>query len=485
MDKWLKKLSGDSSKVYAFRSKHCLVVLSYFGCFRKFTLFLVGFLSVLSHVSAANWPHARGPELNGSSPEKNLPGSWSKTDNIAWVAGLPSVSVVTPIIWKEQVFLTVVEPRNKSMVAVALDRKTGRVLWRNVVGLSDQRGSAIAPVTDGERVFFLAESGDLVAYDFSGREAWRRNWRKDHAVGDKPAAFSSGLLLFENKLYLQTQQSLAQREAGGDKTTEVTAYTLAFESSSGKSLWQQTQKSFVASPVLPAQNISQALLRSERQAEWLTMVGDWLISRDLKTGNELWRWHAATALRSREGAFIISGGGITMISPQKGGIIHALKAGGTNVVWRGEAEGLSSGGPAPMYLDGDFFVLGDETKTLARIEAQTGQVKWKKDLPGQAVYTSSPVAADGKIYCENEAGDVLMASVEDGSILGLIHMGEDGQSITSSAMAISQGQLFIRTQTKLYCVGKNELPAGPTGLSSRPDDSRIGQPEGLKRRLPL
>ncbi|HUD82737.1 MAG TPA: PQQ-binding-like beta-propeller repeat protein [Candidatus Saccharimonadales bacterium] len=54
---------------------------------------------------AANWPQWRGPELNGSTSETNLPATWSKTENVLWSAPLPGPSHATPIVWDDSVFV--------------------------------------------------------------------------------------------------------------------------------------------------------------------------------------------------------------------------------------------------------------------------------------------------------------------------------------------------------------------------------------------
>ncbi len=58
------------------------------------TLAVVGGSALL----AANWPQWRGPELNGISPETNLPVRWTTQENIAWKLPLPDRSGATPII---------------------------------------------------------------------------------------------------------------------------------------------------------------------------------------------------------------------------------------------------------------------------------------------------------------------------------------------------------------------------------------------------
>ena len=48
-------------------------------------------LVVTPSLHAGDWPQFRGPYFNGSTDEKNLPSSWSLTENIAWTAELPVV----------------------------------------------------------------------------------------------------------------------------------------------------------------------------------------------------------------------------------------------------------------------------------------------------------------------------------------------------------------------------------------------------------
>jgi len=51
------------------------------------------------NLRAENWAQWRGPNLNGSTSEKNLPVSWSpSSSNIFWITPLPGASAATPIV---------------------------------------------------------------------------------------------------------------------------------------------------------------------------------------------------------------------------------------------------------------------------------------------------------------------------------------------------------------------------------------------------
>jgi len=61
--------------------------------------------AVVTAAQAADWPHWRGPFLNGSTDERDLPSVWSRTEGVAWIAELPGSSAATPIVWKDRVFV--------------------------------------------------------------------------------------------------------------------------------------------------------------------------------------------------------------------------------------------------------------------------------------------------------------------------------------------------------------------------------------------
>ena len=61
---------------------------------------------VLSSAFAADWPHWRGPAFDGSSPERQLPAAFSKTNQVKWIAPLPGPSAATPVVVGDRVFIT-------------------------------------------------------------------------------------------------------------------------------------------------------------------------------------------------------------------------------------------------------------------------------------------------------------------------------------------------------------------------------------------
>jgi outer membrane protein assembly factor BamB len=74
------------------------------------------------------------------------------------------------------------------------------------------------------------------------------------------------------------------------------------------------------------------------------------------------------------------------------------------------------------------------------------------DLPGKYKWRSSPTGADGKIYIMNHNAEVLVISAKNGDILNSAKMGDDYDDLTRSSIALTGGQVYIRTNKKLYCI---------------------------------
>jgi outer membrane protein assembly factor BamB len=422
-------------------------------------------LSLVLGVSSgfsANWPQFRGPEFNGSTPEKNLPAQWSKTEKVAWAVDLPGMGAATPVIWDDHVFVSSTDKRTKSTVALALDRKSGQVLWQHTVGAGDARDersnyAAPSPATDGKLVVFFYGNGELVAFDFSGKKLWQRNLQKDHGDFAFQWTFSTSPLLFEGKLYLQVLQRDVPVNGRGAKPSGIESYLLAIDPQTGKDQWKHVRPADAAAESLEAFTTPVPYVFNGRK-ELLIAGGDCLTGHDPVTGKELWRsgsWNPTRIPHWRLVPSPVAGAGVILGCAPKKSPVYAVKAGGKGNqpwLWTSEVREVSSDVPTPLFYEGDFIVLSDVTSSISRVEPQTGKVKWTVATPGRSKHEASPTGADGKIYIMNFLGDVTVINAADGKILATIPMGEPGDNNTRSVIAVSQGQLFIRTNTKLYCI---------------------------------
>ena len=84
-----------------------------------------------------NWPQWRGPQLNGTSSETNLPIRWSKSEGAAWTLPLPAWSGSTPIVWADRIFLNVAE--GPQVFLWCVDRDAGRVVWKRPIASGNRQ----------------------------------------------------------------------------------------------------------------------------------------------------------------------------------------------------------------------------------------------------------------------------------------------------------------------------------------------------------
>ena len=204
--------------------------------------------------------------------------------------------------------------------------------------------------------------------------------------------------------------------------------------------------------------------RYQGRKEILIAGGDCLTGHDPATGKELWRWGTWNPRKISHWRLVPSpvvGAGVVLACAPKGDPIYAIKAGGKGVLddsaiaWKTSDEReLSADVPTPLFYDGDFFILSDVRKHLSRVDPVTGKEKWTLELPGFHKFEASPTGGDGKIYLMNFGGDVLVVDAAKGTVLSTIAMGDEGDDMTRSSVAISHQQLFIRTNRKLYCIAK-------------------------------
>ena len=439
------------------------------------TVRLLSILLVLSSAALArDWPQFRGPFFNGTTDEKNLPVSWSTTENIAWSAPLPGPGASTPIVCKDSVFISAADPDADQLKVLCLDRTTGAVKWQYDIakGIKRTRRSNFASptaATDGSVVVFFFGSGDIAGFDFSGKKLWQRNLQKDYGTFAFLWTFATSPLLYEGKLYMQVLQRDVPvsggrgRRGGGSAGGKFDSYLLAMNPQTGETLWRHVRPSKARAESREAFTTPIPHERGGRK-EILVIGGDALTGHDPANGKELWRWETWNPSRIGHRRHVPSpvvGKDMVLVCAPKMDPIYAIKAGGEgqlgkdDVAWvsRDNAS-VSSDVPTPAYYDGDFFVLSDLRKHLSRVDPRTGKVKWSTPTPGRSKYEASPLAADGKIYCVNFDGEVAVFSARDGSSLKNVAMQPKDEYPIRSSIVAAYGQLFIRMNRKLYCVGK-------------------------------
>lgn len=405
-----------------------------------------GFLN--RSVSAQNWPQWRGPALNGVSAEKNLPVKWSSQENVAWKLALPGVSGATPIIWRDRIFLNVAE--NGNLFLWTVDKKNGTVLWKKELGGGDHKMrkhnmSSPSPVTDGRAVYIMTGTGVLKAFDFNGKELWTRDVQKEYGQFGLNWGYASSPLLFEDSLYVQVLH--------GMKTDEP-SYVMRIDKKTGKTLWK-VDRPTNAIRESPDSYTTPGLLRVGKTIEIVITGGDCVTGHDPATGKELWR---ANGLNPENNPFyrIVASPIIfndIIYAPTRVKPLLALKAGGRGDITTSHVLWSTANGPdvPTPVTDGKYFYIVNDRGIVFCLDAKTGTEVYGQQRIKSAIYSSSPVLADGKIYVTNEDG--LTTVVQAGPEFKVLAENPLEDFVLSSP-AISDGQIFIRTSQHLYAIGK-------------------------------
>jgi outer membrane protein assembly factor BamB len=83
-------------------------------------------------------------------------------------------------------------------------------------------------------------------------------------------------------------------------------------------------------------------------------------------------------------------------------------------------------------------------------EAKTGEVKFQQRLAGgTSAFTSSPIAADGKVYLASEEGHVYV--LKAGPTFEVLAENDMAESVLSTP-AISEGALLYRTENHVIAI---------------------------------
>ncbi len=435
--------------------KHCILTLLLLTC--------------ISVTQAGNWPHWRGPHFDGSSAETNLPSTWSRTEGIAWRAELPGSSAATPIIWGDRVFIGSVDAEREKLVAICIDRTSGKHMWLRDVGDETHRDrrstyGAPSPVTDGERVFFFYSTGDLVCFDFDGRRLWARNIQEDYGTFAFLWTFASSPTLLDGKLYVQVLQRDVPVSGRGLAGRPNESYLLAVDPETGKTLWRHIRPSRAREESREAFSTPIPVWH-EGRPQLVLVGGDAISGHDPQTGKELWRWGTWNPRRITHWRLVpspVAGDGVVLACAPKSSPVYGVPLGHQGVLddsdlaWISgqDPRDVSSDVPTPAFYDGDFFILNDLRRKLSRVEPRTGNVTWTIDTPGRAKYEASPLAADGRIYLINHAGEAAVIDAATGDVIRVIPMDDpSGGEVVRASIVAASGNLFIRTTRHLYCVG--------------------------------
>jgi outer membrane protein assembly factor BamB len=398
---------------------------------------VLGLLLVVSRAGAeSNWPRWRGPLENGHSTATDVPVKWSPA-NVVWQTPLPGIGQSSPIIWGDRIFLTAALDKGKERVVFCVDRKTGKLLWQKSAWKGQPEPShamngwaSASCVTDGQIVVAFFGIGGIHGYTVDGKPLWSR----DLGRFESPWGVAACPVIIDD-LVVQNCDS------------DANAYLIALDKRTGKEIWRTKRPD--------QRGWSTPILVNAGQRRELVLNGHTGVQAyDPATGRELW---FCQSFNGRGEPTVTQAGDVLCVVNGLAGDVYSVRPGGngnvtkTHMVWHTpRKDGRDC--PSPIVV-GDYVIVCSMTGIATCYSAQDGHIYWKERLPGK--YSGSPIAANGLIYILNEAGKTVV--IKPGPKLEVVAENElaaGPDEIFRATPTPLGGQLFMRSTSVLYCVGR-------------------------------
>ena len=408
------------------------------------------------------WPRFRGPDGLGVSADRQVPTEWSDTKNLKWKLALPGPGSSSPIVWKDRVFVTSYSGYGDGSNGSVGDLKRhllcvnisdGKLIWTKTVpttvqedgykGYITQHGYASnTPVTDGERVYVFFSKTGVLAFDFEGKQLWQTS------VGTKSAGkrwgSASSLVLYKDLVIVNAAEESRSIQALDKKT--------------GKLVWKAEAGSLdycYGTPVIVS-------LKDGRQELVIAVPNEiWGLNPD--TGKL--RWFAKTSLDGNvcpsvvtKDDLVIAFGGYQPTSSV------AVRAGGkgdvtaNSIVWTSKDAAYVS---SPV-IKGDHLYWVNDRGIAYCVELGSGKKVNDVRLPAgdgggnpRAIYAATLLLNDHLIAVSRQAGTFVVEATPKLTQVSCNQFKGDDSDF-NGAPAVSGGQLFLRSNRFLNCVGKTQ-----------------------------
>jgi outer membrane protein assembly factor BamB len=405
------------------------------------------------------WGQWRGPQATGVSKLANPPAEWSETKNIRWKTEIPGRGSASPVVWGDRVYVLTavpvgltgdaahtplggVQPRTAHRFTVlAIDRKTGKVVWQRVAKekvpheatrADNGTWASSSAVTDGEHVIASFESGGLFAYDMNGALVWQKDlgekrMRNQFGEGSTPALHGRHLVVVWDH--------------------QGQSFIVALDKRTGEELWRQNRAEIDtwATPLI---------VEVDGRTQVIAPAMNRVRSYDLETGRVVWETSGLTM--NPIPSPVAEGGIALLMSGFQGNALKAVRLAGATgditgtpaVAWTYNRD--TPYVPSPLLYDGILYFLKTNNGLLTALDAATGAPHYQlQRLDAVPEVFASPVGAAGRVYITGRDGKtVVLKHGRTFELLGVNTL-DDG---FDASPALVDGEMYLRGYKFLYCI---------------------------------
>jgi outer membrane protein assembly factor BamB len=464
-------------------------------------------LAVMTVAAASDtdWSRFRGPNGSGVSQTKGLPAEFGPDKNVVWKVDLPQ-GFSSPIIWENRIFLT--GRRDESLVTIAVDRTSGKVLWEKVAPRTrkeplDKRNhpAAASIATDGQYVSAFFGDYGLITYDMNGKELWKQPlgpFNNIYGMGASPVIVGDKVILscdqstgsfiaaWDKKSGKEVWRTPRQEAKSGHSTPIVwtpqggrsqillpgSFLLTAYDPANGKKLWWVGGLSFEmkSTPVIKDDTLYINGFGSPENnpgSHVVVMTTDEAFSKgDANKDGKLSSEEMPTPHAQKMGLAFADLDADRMLSRDEwayykaamdsDNAVLAIRLGGSgdmtaqSVRWKYH-RGIPQL-PSPLIYENILYLVNDRGGLVTMLDADKGELVLQGRLQGPTDnYYASPVAGDGKIYIASEQGRVYV--VPPGPKLEPVAVNDLRDNIYATP-ALVDGRIYLRTLNTLYCFGQ-------------------------------
>lgn len=376
-----------------------------------------------------DWLQFRGPNGSGIVAETNLPTRLAVSD-IAWKTTLPGRGLASPIIVGERVFVTSASgPDQDRLHVMCFSARDGAKLWERqfwATGrtMAHPKTSVAAgtPCSDGERLYCLFSSNDLVCLDLDGNLLWLRGLTRDYPNASNSLGMAASPIVVGGTLIAQIEN-------------DSESFAVGLNATDGINRWKIDRPKIAnwTSPVVvpdPTSGKPGIVLQS----------GPGLSVVDPADGKELWYFSggASTIPSSTfaNGVLLIPSKGITALKP-------AAKGEQPETLWQNSQLNPATG--SPVVLGQRVFTVNG-AGILTCGDLADGTRLWQLRLTGP--FSATPVGGGTTLYLVNEKGllQVVNTAAPEGEITSTLDLGE----AIIGTPSLSNRSIFVRSDGHLW-----------------------------------
>jgi outer membrane protein assembly factor BamB len=411
---------------------------------RWLIVWTVPLCSLLFTAIAADWPQWRGPHRDDISQDTGLLKSWPQGGpQLLWTYSQAGSGYSGPAIVGDRLYT--LAQRDGGEAVVALDVDTGKEAWSSRISSEYKNpygdGPRCTPTVDGDRIYALAPTGDLVCLDkASGQVQWHKSLTRD--LGGQ---LMSGWGYSESPL---VDGDRVICSPGGARGTLA-----ALDTETGKVIWRSKGITDPASysSIVPAEVGGIKL--------YVQMTGKGVVGVAAKDGRLLWNMPQDTYRVAVIPTAIVHGNYVFVTAGYGAGCnLFELKADGAGGVKARKiysSKNMENKHGGVVLVGDHIYGWTDHGSAWVCLELKTGKIVWES----KKLKRGSVTFADGHLYCYSEDnGTVVLLEASPGGWKerGRFKIPEE-TSIRSQRggvwthPVVANSRLYLRDQDLIFC----------------------------------